>query len=350
MARALRIDIAGGWYHILNRGIERRAIFSSPEDYRHFLELLGELPERYQVKIHGYVLIANHYHLLIETHEANCSAAMQWLNVSYSVWYNRRSGRVGPLFQGRFKSVVVENGGWALGVLDYIHLNPVRVTGLGLDKRSREAERAGRLAEPRPEEVAARLKVLRGYGWSSYGAYSGYGGQAKWLTTRELLRRMERGDIRRGQQRYRARVEGLVRQGAEEGSYAAWRGRVAIGAERFIARIGGLLKGDYREQPLQKQLMGRKRFEDVVGVVEREKGEVWERFKNRHGDFGRDLVLMLARRHSGMKLKELGMRVGGLDYGAVSEAVRRLERQIKVDRKLSALSARLTDELLKIET
>ena len=85
MARALRIDIAGGWYHILNRGIERRAIFSGPEDYRHFLELLCELPERYQVKIHGYVLIANHYHLLIETPEANCSDAMQWLNVSYSV-------------------------------------------------------------------------------------------------------------------------------------------------------------------------------------------------------------------------------------------------------------------------
>ena len=60
MSRALRIDIAGGWYHILNRGIERRAIFRVPEDYRHFLELVGELPERYKVKIHAYVLMSNH--------------------------------------------------------------------------------------------------------------------------------------------------------------------------------------------------------------------------------------------------------------------------------------------------
>ena len=60
MSRALRIDIAGGWYHILNRGIERREIFNGPEDYRHFLELLGELPERYKVKIHAYVLMSNH--------------------------------------------------------------------------------------------------------------------------------------------------------------------------------------------------------------------------------------------------------------------------------------------------
>ena len=67
MARALRIDIRGGWYHILNRGIERREIFSGKTDRRHFLELLGDLPERFQVAIHGYVLLSNHYHLLIET-------------------------------------------------------------------------------------------------------------------------------------------------------------------------------------------------------------------------------------------------------------------------------------------
>ena len=97
MARALRINIAGGWYHILNRGIERREIFRVAEDYRHFLELVGELSERYQAIIHGYVLIPNHYHLLIETPAGNCSDAMHWLNVSYSVWYNRRCGRVGPL-------------------------------------------------------------------------------------------------------------------------------------------------------------------------------------------------------------------------------------------------------------
>src|SRR5450759_1659456 len=107
MARALRINIAGGWYHILNRGIERRKIFTTAEDYRHFLELVGQLPERYRATMHGYVLLPNHYHLLMETPEGNTSAAMHWLNVSYSVWFNRRYGRIGPLFQGRFKSCLL---------------------------------------------------------------------------------------------------------------------------------------------------------------------------------------------------------------------------------------------------
>ena len=99
MARSLRINIAGGWYHITNRGTERRAIFGDERDYRHFLELSGEMRERYTVQIHAYVLMPNHYHLLIRTPEANASRAIQWLNVSYGVWYNRRHNRVGGSVQ-----------------------------------------------------------------------------------------------------------------------------------------------------------------------------------------------------------------------------------------------------------
>jgi putative transposase len=350
MARALRINIAGGWYHILNRGIERRKIFTTAEDYRHFLELVGQLPERYRVTMHGYVLLPNHYHLLMETPEGNTSAAMHWLNVSYSVWFNRRYGRVGPLFQGRFKSVLVENGAWALGVLDYIHLNPVRVAGLGLDKENRKREQAGRLKEPRPEEVAAWLQVLRGYEWSSYGVYAGYRRSAQWLTIHKLLKRMDRDDPKRAQTCYRRRVEGMLRQGVNEGIYAEWRGRLIIGARGFVERTGAMLKGHYREQPQRKQLERRWRFEDVAGVVAKAKGEAWERFCNRHGDWGRDMVLVLARRHSGLKLKELGTQAGGLDYSAVSEAIRRMERRIKAERQWKKLYVRFQNELLNIET
>lgn len=350
MARALRIDIKGGWYHILNRGIERREIFQSPEAYSHFLGLVGELPERYHVCIHGYVLMPNHYHLLMETPEGNCSAAMHWLNVSYSVWFNRRHGRVGPLFQGRFKSVVVENGGWAMGALDYIHLNPVRVTGLGLDKVGRKQEQAGRLAPSRPEEVAARLQVLQSYETSSYCAYAGYRRPAKWLTIRQLLRRMDRNDMEKAKKRYRRRVEGMIRQGVYEGKYAEWRGRLIIGTQRFIERTGSILKGEYREQPQRKQFKRYLRFEEVVSVVAKAKGEGWEQFNNRHGDWGRDMVLLLARSGSGLRLKELGSKAGGMDYGAVSEAIRRMERRIKSERKFKELYIRFRNELLKIET
>ncbi|MCX6991560.1 MAG: transposase, partial [Kiritimatiellaeota bacterium] len=161
MARPLRIDIADGWYHITNRGIDRQRIFDDDRDCGHFLELLGEMHERYAARIHAYVLMGNHYHLLIQTPEANASRAIQWLNVSYSLWYNCRHNRVGPLFQGRFKSVLIEGeGAWVLEALFYLHLNPVRVRGLGLDKAGRRLEGRG-LQAAGAEQVQARLEQLR---------------------------------------------------------------------------------------------------------------------------------------------------------------------------------------------
>ena len=99
MARPTRLEIAGGWHHVVNRGIERRAIFRAEGNYEHFLELLAKAAARFAVRVHGYVLMGNHYHLQLETPRANLSKAMQWLNAAYSIWYNRKYGRVGPLFQ-----------------------------------------------------------------------------------------------------------------------------------------------------------------------------------------------------------------------------------------------------------
>ena len=110
MARPLRINLKNGWYHVANRGNNRQAIYLDERDRRHFLELLAQMRERYFVEIHSYVLIGNHYHLLVRTPEANLSAAVQWLNVAYSVWWTRRHGRSGHVFQGRFKAVLVEAG------------------------------------------------------------------------------------------------------------------------------------------------------------------------------------------------------------------------------------------------
>ena len=89
MARPLRIQVADGWYHMTARGIDRKAVFRDDADRSHFLELLEDMVGRYRVSLHAYVLMDNHYHLLIQTPQANGSAAMQWLNVSYSVWFNR---------------------------------------------------------------------------------------------------------------------------------------------------------------------------------------------------------------------------------------------------------------------
>src|SRR5258708_38313654 len=114
--------------------------------------------------------MGNHYHLLVETPEANLSRAMQWLNVSYSIWFNRRHDRAGHLLQGRFKAVVVEDdAGWQ-EVARYAHLNPVRIAGLGLNRRQRAASKEGLVQAPKTELVAERLKRLGEVHWSSFRA------------------------------------------------------------------------------------------------------------------------------------------------------------------------------------
>jgi putative transposase len=123
MARALRIEIAGGRYHVTARGNERRDIFRVDKDREHFLGLLSELPERFGTLIHAYVLMQNHYHLLLETPEGNLSRSIQWLNVSYSVWFNRRHRRSGHLFQGRFGAVLIEDDRGLQEVGRYTHVN-----------------------------------------------------------------------------------------------------------------------------------------------------------------------------------------------------------------------------------
>jgi putative transposase len=126
MARQLRLDFAGAVHHVTTRGNERRSIFHSNEDRRMFLQLLGVAAKRFQWIVAAYVLMTNHFHLLIETPEPNLSRGMQWLAGAYAMWFNRRHGRSGHLFQGRFHSFLVDRDEYFAEVLRYVVLNPVR--------------------------------------------------------------------------------------------------------------------------------------------------------------------------------------------------------------------------------
>ena len=110
MARPLRIDYPGAYYHITARGVGRQNIFFKDADRLIFLEKLGEAVKRWNLGIHGYCLMTNHFHLEIETPDGNLSNSMQWLNQMYAGHVNRTYGRVGHLFQGRFKSALIESG------------------------------------------------------------------------------------------------------------------------------------------------------------------------------------------------------------------------------------------------
>ena len=326
MSRSLRVLVADGWYHVTARGNERRAIFRDVRDHARFLECLEEMTQRYGVRIAVYALMGNHYHLLLQTPRANLSAAMKWLNVSYTVWFNRKHRRAGHLLQGRYKAVLVDGEGAWLGTLaDYVHLNPVRIAALGLGKMARSVERAGAMQAPTPEQVAERLAVLRSHRWSSYPAYAGYAQSPEWLTTAEVCERTP-GRAKDPRRRYREHLEGQLTQAVPERPWAQLRARMVLGSEEFWRRIQG--RGDRAEMTELRKMERRTAWVDVVRAVEAVKGEAWAAFRDRHGDWGRDLALYLARRHCDLTLAELGACVGGLRYAAVGQAIRSFERKL----------------------
>ncbi len=115
-----------GYYHIVNRGVEQRNVFMEDEDFRTFLEMLCTACKLYGVSVHGYVLMSNHYHLLIETTQENLSKYMKHLNASYAIWFNRKYNRSGHLWQGRFKSWYVTDESYLYTLIGYIENNPVK--------------------------------------------------------------------------------------------------------------------------------------------------------------------------------------------------------------------------------
>jgi len=341
MSRPLRRLVADGWYHVFSRGLERREIFAEDRDRLHFLELQAELSERYRIVIHAYALMDNHYHAIFQTPDANLSAGMQWLHGSYSTWFNIRHDRVGPLFQGRYRAVPVEGGRWAYDLSLYVHLNPVRISKLGLDHHGRVLEGRG-LAACTPEQVAERLKKLRLYRWSSYRAYGGYEAAPPWLETKVLLRRAS-SNAKRCRRLYREAVCHLLIHGADVSKVEQFKDAAAIGSAEFGRRVrtwaaGKELQGISNSREVRRRVP----VGEVRAMVEKLKGEPWETFVGRRGDKGLALFLWCARRVSGLTLHELGEAVGGMKIAAVSKAISRLERQAVEESNIRAMQQRLT--------
>jgi putative transposase len=139
MPRQLRLEYEGAAYHVMARGNRRESIFREDSDRLAWLDYLGQVCHRTAWRVYGWVLMGNHYHLLVETPEANLVRGMQWLQTAYTVWFNRRHSLSGHLFGGRYKAVLIDQGepdsnmlhGYLGTVLDYLHLNPVRAGVIG---------------------------------------------------------------------------------------------------------------------------------------------------------------------------------------------------------------------------
>jgi len=126
MARPLRIQGEGLLYHITSRGDNRKKIFISDNDFNKFLEYVKLSQDKYKFYLYAYCLMDNHYHLMIETSQPNLSKIMQYINTSYTIYYNKKRNKCGHLFQGRYKSILVEADVYFNELTRYIHLNPVR--------------------------------------------------------------------------------------------------------------------------------------------------------------------------------------------------------------------------------
>jgi putative transposase len=330
---------------VTSRGNERRAIYRDDGDRRCFCQLLGQTAGGFGWQIHAYVLMDNHYHLLVETPEPNLGRGMQWLNVSYSVWFNRRHQRSGHLFQGRYKSILVDPTGWGLELSRYVHLNPVRVGRHGMGKTERQRLRMGVAEKPDAARVKRCVAELRRYRWSSYRAYFGLAKAPEWLRREAILRLGERRMRKDARQRYCRYVESAVRQGLEESPWEKLTAQAVLGGAEFVRKIGKALGSGHREHGGWRQLKGRPNLGDVIAAVEEVKKERWEEFRDRYGDWGRDLVLYLGKRGLGIKLAELGNAAGGMDYMAVSASVRRLEGRTQRDSALLTALKRCCKEL-----
>ncbi len=184
MARRARVEYAGAVYHVLDRGDRREAIFVDDQDRLRFLATLGQACQRTGWRVHAWVLMSNHYHLLIETPEANLVAGMQWLQTAYTARFNRRHRLCGHLFQGRYKAMVVdgEAQGYFATLADYIHLNPVRAYLV------------------RPEDR------LVDYRWSSYPACVTGRDRPPWMETARVLGEVGVEDASEGRRRYAQRM------------------------------------------------------------------------------------------------------------------------------------------------
>lgn len=328
MSRPLRVDVEGGVYHVVTRGIDRKAIFRCDDDRRHCLNLMAEAHVRFRLRFFAYVLMDNHVHWVVQTPDANLSRAMQWLKVSYSMWFNAKYQRVGPLFQGRFKSVLVDQDeSWLLKLSYYVHLNPVRTQMVGLNKRNKKLEALG-LKQPSTAEAAARRRALRGFKWSSYRYYAGFvRAVPEWLDMHEILRRCSTSDPSAF---YRRATERIIDGGHDQGFMEILSSRLCIGSAKFSDQVRSLSGQPVRDVTSKHELRMQVSWSRLLQVAEEVRGEAWDQFGNRRGDVGRAVVFRLARRYCVMSLKEVGAVAGGVDYAAVSDRIRRYEKCGKV--------------------
>ena len=325
MARPLRIFYPNAFYHVTCRGNERKNIFRDDQDRRLFLEKLKTSIEIYGVKVQAYVLMSNHFHFIIETPKANLSEFMRHFNIAYTGAYNRRHKRVGHLYQGRYKAILVDKDSYLLELSRYLHLNPIRI------KRSRE------------HNYQEQVKALERYTWSSLDGYTDVKKKIPWMTYDQVLNQVGGS---------RTKYKEFVKEGMKTGYRTPWddvEGQMVLGDKGFLQKLKGKWEkaASRREQPSARAFSAVDP-EVVIGTasayfkIEREGlGKKRTRYRDE-----RSVVMNLMYRLSAISQAEIGRRLGGLDYTVVSRERKRLRDKIAVDQNLRRAMEKLERRLI----
>lgn len=302
-------------YHVTARGDRRGLIFRDETDRGQFKGRLIESLERFNVELHAWVLMPNHFHLLLRTREANLSRWMQWLLGTFTMDFNRRHRMSGHLFQGRFKSLLVEERGYFAELGRYIHLNPVRGAVLGRG------------------EVKERRARLRGYLWSSYPCYAGLAPVPEWLRIDEAYGELGLDRAKERKVQYRRFVErGLV--GEIQDPRAQAEGQALLGSETFLQRMkDGLLTARQGGKSMEGTTKGgllraRERGENLIGEIANQEGVTVQVLCERriHGDPARMEAMARLHLEAGWTLSEIGVKMGGMKANAVAQMIHRWKK------------------------
>jgi putative transposase len=311
MARPLRIEFENALYHITARGFEKKTIFLDVSDRKKFLYYLKENLKRYNVLLYAYVLMDNHYHLLIETLMPNLNRFMHDLNTSYSVYYNRRINRVGPLFQGRYKSLLVDKESYLLELSRYIHLNPVR---------------SGYVAKAEK------------YPWSSYRTYLGLDKKEwiNWEWIRERFGNRPYAEYRkfvfnrlRGPNPFKDLVAGFI-----------------LGSKSFVENIKEKMskRGWQAEVPSLKKLKSHTLDEIVEKTARYFRVDKKELLNRRRDYMPRKIALYLTRKYTSEKIEDIANKFG-IGYPAVSKAIDRIESEMKIKKEFERAIKKIKGKL-----
>jgi hypothetical protein len=252
--------------------------------------------------------MSNHFHLMVATPKGNLSEFMRHFNISYTAAYNRRHKRVGHLYQGRYKAIVIDQDNYLLELSRYVHLNPVRI-------RPHQGK-----------EVREQIRYLERYPWSSLNGYLYPQKKQSWITYDAVLSQMAGSRKRYGE---------FVAEGIRSGYLTPWedvKGQVVLGKDSFVERVTGRIKkpGSRREQPSIRELEARnpatvlREVASYFGLAEKQL--IGKRTGYRDE---RAVAMELMYRHGGMSQAEIGKVLGKLDYTSVSRERKRLRQKIE---------------------